>query len=723
MLKNYENYGPYSEFVKTGDIIVDVSTISFSNWSEHFYGILNIFRDGIETDFVQNTFIKVDFGVGIIAEFTVEDYFFNVIMWYLIVRPGNKIRPKHIFFEEAITRKVIKKYIDNHFVEDHRKVLPNIELNNIIDDALFHYSFIDEFSWYLAETMNLEDTIELMNASPEFDSIIHADLSSVPIEYVKDVGMEYTNKAIHIMKNAKHLLGRDHCLANSWRALEGINPKQFKEFTINIGSKPNGRGGVFPTIINKSFSTGGVDDLLSYMIDSSIGRIAQILSKNNVGKSGHFARILGLNNTDTKLYDDNLYDCDSKNYQEVVINNEKTLYMLRDRYYRLDPRGMEYIMKNERTLIGKKVYLRSPMTCASASRGQGVCYKCYGDLAYTNRDINIGKIAAEEISSKLTQILLSAKHLLETSVKKIEWSERFDDLFELEDNIVKPMTDYNFKDFYLIINQDAINLENEDDYKKSGDEEEDTKVEFGKEEGEEEDSASDVYNEYVCEFEVLTPNKQTVLIKPMKANEEDPDDKLYISNELNNIIRKKGIPVDGEIHIPMELLADVPLFFIIIHNNELSKTMDKLMDIIDKNKVTKKKDRHTLLQEFINTIIEGDLNVSSIHCEIILSNQIRDIEDILEVPDWTIPNAPYEMLTLKQALTNNASVVVSLLYQRLSKMLYNPLTFRKSKPSFLDLFFMVKPQEYLNSTDIISAVKDTNKEDNLINPITIHKQA
>ena len=60
-------------------------------------------------------------------------------------------------------------------------------------------------------------------------------------------------------------------------------------------------GTVYPYIIDKSFKTGGVNDPLSYFIESSTARAAQIMSKTNVGDSGNFARLLGLNNTDTIL--------------------------------------------------------------------------------------------------------------------------------------------------------------------------------------------------------------------------------------------------------------------------------------------------------------------------------------------------------------------------------------------------------------------------------------
>ena len=41
-------------------------------------------------------------------------------------------------------------------------------------------------------------------------------------------------------------------------------------------------------------------------------------------------------------------------------------------------------------------------------------------------------------------------------------------------------------------------------------------------------------------------------------------------------------------------------------------------------------DRNQLLEEFLSTIIEGGLKISSVHCEVLIMNQIRDIDDILE---------------------------------------------------------------------------------------------
>lgn len=93
--------------------------------------------------------------------------------------------------------------------------------------------------------------------------------------------------------------------------------------------------------------------------------------------------------------------------------------MLDGRYYKLGPDGMDYLInaKKDTYLIGKTIYLYSPMTCASAAHGHGICRRCYGELAYINRNIRPGKLASEILSAQLTQKQLSAKHLLETVIE------------------------------------------------------------------------------------------------------------------------------------------------------------------------------------------------------------------------------------------------------------------------------------------------------------------
>lgn len=693
-------YGPYEELMKTGTQRIETSTLNINNWRSHFDGLLNILKDSIETEFTQNMKIDIVFEDNRSCTLFIMDYIFNIVLWYLLIRTNIKIQPKHIVFEESFTQNTIKNFIDKFFLKNNRKNFSNKELNNIIDDTLCEFSKFDQFSMFLANTINLEDDIIMMQKDKEYYDIIHADLSTVPIEEVKNEGMKLTRQSMDIMKNkSKQLLGYDHCLADSWRASQGVNPRQYKEYAINIGSKPDGHGSVFPVIINRSYLTGGVNDLTSYTIDSTAGRIAQILSKLNVGDSGGFARIIGLNNLDTFLYPDSTYDCGSRHFIKQTITDESYLDSFKNRYYRFSPDGIEYCLDpdTDKHLIGKTLYFRSPSTCISKAQGKGICYKCYGDLAYTNSDISIGQIAVEELTSKLTQKLLSAKHLLETVIKKLSWSHPiFDELFEVDTNIIRLLDLEDLKNYQLLIHKDELYLEDEEEKLTDDDNE-----------------FIHSYNEYVTRFFIKSPNGT---VEPIFTSESD---KLYLTVPFNNVIRHKASPNNNFITIKLSDLVNIDLFCIMIRNNELSKTLDKLISLINKESVTTSLPLSELIQEINKTLFDGGLDVDSIHIETIMSNQIRDSDNILEDPDWMSLNPQYQIITLNTALTYHPSVTIALSYQNQARTLYNPLTFRRNNPSFMDLFFMNQPQRFIESSEIIDTVSETDIEQNFVCPIEL----
>lgn len=707
-LSHPEKYWVYAPIREGKYVNIEIAAITKDNWSHHYDSVLNLLSDGIETETVQNGFISVLFNDGVTLDITVVDYLLNLIMWSMLIRTNVKICSYHIFYDEEIKKDSIKTYIDKFLIDESRKNYSNKELNNIIDDALHHFHDIDQFAMYLSNTVNIEDNVFLMNKCPEFYECMHADLSKVPLEDVKSVGMSYANKAIEIMKNAKKYLGYDHCLADACRASEGINPKQFKEFTINIGTKPDGRGGVFEKPILNSFINGGVSNPVDYFIESSTGRTAQIIKFNNVGSSGHFARLLGLNNMDSHLCHDPHYDCGSTNFVQLTITDKKMLKMLVNRYYRMSPNGMEKCIKRDDTdLIGKTIYLRSPITCASAARGEGICYKCYGDLAYTVYDaeidfgVNIGRVASETLSSSLTQKLLSAKHLLETFIEKITWTSDFSRFFELEGNIIRISDDIDDsvgKDLKIIIDPDSISLvDEEDDDLSSSDDDEKT---------------NSIYNEYITEFDVLNEVNGEV-----SHISNDKNTKLYISSELNTAIRRKADALDNKVAISFNEVKDITLFIMPIENNELSKTLDYLDDLLNKKSTIEKFNIHELLQNIIGAVIDGGLNIASTHLEVIISNQCRDADNILERPKWYMYHPDYQILTLDQALTSNPSVTVSLSYQKVKRMLYNPLTFKKNGASFMDLFFMEQPQYAIYGIDKKEEPKP-HKPGEIMSPMT-----
>lgn len=681
MVSNYENYGPYVELVTKGYQEVDVANIVRENYDSYFNGLLNIMRDGIEQPDVQALKIGFVLADGEYVKFTLVDAWFNIIFWTFPIYIGEKITVKHLVDTRAITKKYIKSYF-NMLIKEHAIDIDFITLNNLIDETIYKLKFIDEFAMYLANTVNFRDTLDLMEKYPEFNQSIHADLTGVPIEDVKSVGMDYTQTQIKYIKN------NDHCLRDSFVSGEAISPKQFKEVSVNIGTKPDGHGGIFPYIINNSFMNGGVSEPESYVIDSSVGRTAQILQKMNVGTSGAFARLLETNNLDTFFNTDPDYSCDTKNFIQVFIKDASWLSMYDKRYYKFNPEGPDYLLDKDKdtNLIGQSLYFRSPITCASYAHGHGICKKCYGNLYYVNRDINPGKIAAELLSSIYTQMLLSAKHLLESSVIEMKWNQEFYDLFELNLNMISVDQDVDTTGMFMILDSSKFDSSDDDD-----------------------DESSDIsYDEYTPSFDIVYPDGTRVTFHTAE------EDNIYLTEDLNKLLKSKRVKEDDGVYtVALDVLKSIPVVFTVkIQNKELQRTLERSKHIIDRDKDTSSFTKDEIVREFITANTEGGINVNAIHLEVIIANQIRNPDDILEMPNWSLPHAPYKILTLSSALNNSPSITVNLEFQRIGKTLVSPLSTKKTKASVFDLYFMEKPQEYMvNAKDMVSD-KFKMKEDN-----------
>ena len=673
-LVNLKNYGPMADFVTQEIMTVNTDDITPDTWDTYFIGTLNIFRDGIEDPIIRSHKIRVVFGdTGISCKLFITDFFINVEMWNCIIYAGGKIKPCHLMKQtKGIQSGDIKKYIDKHFIRAFRGKLDFKLMNNIIDDTLFNWYFINEFSNYFADTLNLKDSVELCIKNPEYNALLHADLSQYGIDEINNAALDLTDRMMQIEQESKQILGYDHCMANSHRS--GQSPrKQLKEGFIAIGPKPDGNGSVYSHPITTSYVNGGVNDIADFFVDSALARTAQILSHNDVGQSGHFARMLGLNNSGTFISDE-VSKCNTHRLIKLTMKTMKHVEMYLDRYCKLIPNGVDILITedNMNDFLGRDILIYSPITCNSKSHGKGVCKRCYGILELINHSINIGKMAAELLSQALTQKLLSAKHILEAAVKKIKWCAKFFDYFIAEYNYIMLKDPDLLKHGYIVIDPSEIDIDNQDDYNS--------------------DDPTGNISEHISSFKVVLKNGTEYEISDEDGRE------LYISNEMTGWIRKYGDDRDGLIYVPVDKMsADVPLFYIKLLNNELSRVLNALKSMINKKPITESYTIDGLLQLFIDTLLEGGLDIRGVHCEVVISNQIRDRFNDFESIDWRNPNAAYRLITLNDALLTNPSPAITLMYQNLAKTLYTPLTYRKNGPSFLDLFFMEHPQKFLNS--------------------------
>lgn len=669
-----ENYGEYAKLIDSRSMTIYTENINGSNWDAHFEGITNLMRDAIEKDIVQNGFIQVIFIDGVDVELSVIDYWINLIFWHLNVKIDNKITSDLIFFEEALTRYNLKQYVDNVFILPNRTKYSNLIINNTIDDFMVNFLIIDEFSLYLANTINVEDIIDLAKKNRRFNEILHTDLSGIPINQVAEYNEKQMNEYIKIISEDP-----DNCLSIFFKSKEGINDKQFKEVAQSIGTKPDGKGNIFPHILNTNYLTGGVSSIINNYIEANTSRFAQMIVKDNTGEAGYFARLLGLNNMDVQLHEDPKYVCNTKHFQEIVVFNIQFLNSIEGRYYRLKKNGMDYKISNVKDcldLIGQTIFLRSPITCASLSKDNKICYKCYGDLAYVNRNISAGKMAAELISARLTQKMLSAKHLIEAAMKELNWVNKFYNMFEIDCNLIYPKLDGNLAGYKLIISPEE--------------------VESGR--GEDDDEVYELdYPYFVNEFKIIDDKGEVHVINNAVGSD------MYLTYDLWNLLKSKGKFNEEECIIDFKHILEMGscLFAIKLLNDDLSTSLVKVKSVISSKKYIQHCTKEELHVLFMTTLNEAKIDINSVHAEIIIANQLRSANSDLVFPEWEYENESYVIKSLKQSLTSHPSITISLSYGYITRALQNPMTFKKRKSSTMDLFFMEKPQVFVKEDESI----------------------
>ena len=247
--------------------------------------------------------------------------------------------------------------------------------------------------------------------------------------------------------------------------------------------------------------------------------------------------------------------------------------------------------------------------------------------------------------------------------------------------------EFTEKKYKFLINKDEI--ESEDEYDQSD------------------------YNEHISYCTIIDPNDQYIQIGTLDR------DNLYISPAFSEMINKKKADVDGNVIFDIDDIRDMELFMVRVTNNELSLVLEKIKALLNrKAEVESLKTKESLVEHLIDTVNEGGLHVDTIHLEVLLSNQCVSAESNLLKPEWEYEDEPYKMITLNEALRDNPSVTISLMYEKIDKALYNPLTYKKDKPSSIDLFYMTHPQNYMSMECEDSGII-SDKEGDMIKPFTM----
>ena len=482
----------------------------------------------------------------IIHTLQLRHFLTNLIFWEPLIELDSVeyLNEKFIVECHKISSSYIKTYIDNNIIIPYRNKIKNKKMNKLIHDLIFNLTKIStEFNIILGLSISVESFIDVANKNERFNEIIRTKL---------DPNMQPSEIESHLHDLMKEeiqiLMKEDNVLRPMLLSQSGIKDKQLSEFSINMGLKPSLEGSTIPIPINSNLLVGGLSTVSGYYIDALGGRKSLIFNKNVMGKSGYFARKSMLLVSDMKLRQDEK-TCRSVHPLQLEVKTKEHFRRLIGRMYRLpNQRNYSILTNDDIHVIGKKIYVKSPITCASS---KGVCKDCYGPLLFhTNQGgVGIGSFAGAIITNPLSQAVLSSKHLLTTTSEPIEFNEDFNKYFNLNANevTIKISDDYFIDDYsLLLIDQNIITLDELN-------------------EGE--------INKFCVIYHVK--NNRTNEIYEIKEN---TGKEMYLSPELIEMIEKKKKNKDGIYEIKfIDIPDDQRLFLLQIENGELTRPLYKIM--------------------------------------------------------------------------------------------------------------------------------------------------
>jgi hypothetical protein len=171
-----------------------------------------------------------------------------------------------------------------------------------------------------------------------------------------------------------------------------------------------------------------------------------------------------------------------------------------------------------------------------------------------------------------------------------------------------------------------------------------------------------------------------------KAVEIQSPVKLFINPELLPVEKMKDD--DTEISLNSKAVGeDKYVFKFQVKNNELTKSLQQILDLIESNSHLGIKNYHDFVNKFADLLIENEMDyIDSVHPEMLAAVLIRD-EITGKRLDFSKEKLnPYTIYRVSKSVMS-APLAVSLAFERINDQLVDANTYEKDEVSMMDNLF------------------------------------
>lgn len=304
-------------------------------------------------------------------------------------------------------------------------------------------TMFNELSYHLEASvvsLDIVDFIEILE-SPEIKSVLDNvtyDQAYIDRSYKTIESELNNNKSLRLNPISKAVKAK---LVKKNQVLQCLGPRGYlTDIDSHIFSKPIVRGYVR-----------GFRKLYDSIVESRSVAKSLLFAKSDLQEAEYFSRRLQLLCMNVQ----NLHygDCGSTKYITWLVKEKKVengsvveqgdlKYLVGKNYIDEATGSIKTISESDKHLEGKYVRLRSPVAGCSHPDPYGICSVCYGELSLSIPEgTNLGQINSSSISQKLSQAILSIKHLDGSSQVEV---------IDLTDNELKYLNVSTKGDGYLL---------------------------------------------------------------------------------------------------------------------------------------------------------------------------------------------------------------------------------------------------------------------------------
>jgi len=201
---------------------------------------------------------------------------------------------------------------------------------------------------------------------------------------------------------------KDGILYNLFESGARLKSVQLLKAVSNTGVPTDIYGKAKPMNIKNALLDGLTPE--EYFESGDSARLALAQRQESIPRGGELQRKFFFS-TGILRQNKEVYDCfehtGKERYFEIEIKDKKYLKTLKHRYYKLSKNDEEKIIQgNEEDLIGKTIFLRSPITCQLDN--YEICQKCLGEKRPLTE--NLGAPIGQYLSEAIIQSVLRAHH-------------------------------------------------------------------------------------------------------------------------------------------------------------------------------------------------------------------------------------------------------------------------------------------------------------------------